>query len=79
MPRQPTSDAAGGLHHVMGRGIERAKIFQSDEDRSDVAARLAALAEAGALTVYAWALLPNHARLLFRGGPQELPRSSGQK
>ncbi len=30
MPRQPRLDALGALHHVMGRGIERTKIFQDD-------------------------------------------------
>ncbi len=32
------------------------------------------LPEAGALTVYAWALLPNHAHLLLRIGAQGLPQ-----
>ena len=30
MARQPRLDAPGALHHVMGRGIEKAKIFRSD-------------------------------------------------
>jgi hypothetical protein len=38
-------------------------------------ARLATLVEAGAWTVYAWALLPNHAHLLVRTGGRPLPRS----
>ena len=71
----PRLDAPGTLHHVMVRGIERTSIFRDDTDRSDFVARLAALAEAGALTVYAWALLPNHAHLLVRTGRGPLPRS----
>jgi REP element-mobilizing transposase RayT len=59
----------------MVRGIERRAIFRDDRDRADFVARLAALAEAGALTVYAWALLPNHAHLLVRTGTRALPRS----
>jgi putative transposase len=59
----------------MVRGIGRASIFRDDADRADFVARLAALAEAGALTVYAWALLPNHAHLLVRTGARPLPRS----
>jgi len=51
------------LHHVMVRGLERRVIFRDDTDREDFVARVAALAEAGAWTVYAWALLPNHAHL----------------
>jgi len=48
----------------MVRGIERTIIFLDDTDRADFLARLASLAESGALTVYAWALLPNHAHIL---------------
>jgi hypothetical protein len=41
----------------MVRGLERRTIFRDDADREDFLGRLAALAEAGALTVCAWALL----------------------
>ena len=75
MPRQPRLDAPETLHHVMVRGIERRVIFRDDTDRVDFVARLATLAEQGALTVYAWALLPNHAHLLVRTGGRPLPRS----
>jgi hypothetical protein len=63
MPRQARLDAPDTLHHVMVRGLERRAIFRDDTDRTDLVARLAALAESGALTVYAWALLPNRAPL----------------
>ena len=66
MPRQPRLDAPETLHHVMVRDLERRAIFRDDQDRVDFVARLAALATQGALTVYAWALLPNHAHLLIR-------------
>ena len=59
----------------MVRGWERRVIFRDDADREDFVARLAAVAEAGALTVYAWALLPNHAHLLVRTGTRPLARS----
>ena len=59
----------------MVRGWERRAVFRDDPDRADFVARLAALAEAGALVVYAWALLPNHAHLLVRTGLRPLPRS----
>jgi len=74
MPRQARLDAPDTLHHVMVRGLERRAIFREDADREDFLARLAGLAEAGALTVYAWALLPNHAHLLVRTGARPLPR-----
>jgi putative transposase len=52
----------------MVRGIERTTIFRDDTDRDDFLARLAALAAPGAWTVFAWALLPNHAHLLVQTG-----------
>ena len=68
MPRQSRLDAPGTLHHVMGRGIEGAKIFRTGEDRKDFLARLGDLCKVGALRVYAWALLHNH--LLLKSGNQ---------
>jgi REP element-mobilizing transposase RayT len=59
----------------MVRGLERRVIFKDDTDREDFVARLANLAEQGAWTVYAWALLPNHAHLLVQTGTCPLPRS----
>ena len=59
----------------MVRGLERRAIFRDDTDRHDFVARLAGLAAQGNLTVYAWALLPNHAHLLVRTGNRPLPRS----
>jgi len=59
----------------MVRGIERTTLFRDDRDRADFVARLARVAEQGALTIYAWALLPNHAHLLVRTGTRPLARS----
>jgi REP-associated tyrosine transposase len=75
MPRQARLDAPDTLHHVMVRGIERTVVFRDDTDQADFVTRLAALVGQGALTVYAWALLPNHAHLLVRTGARPLPRS----
>jgi REP element-mobilizing transposase RayT len=74
MPRQPRLDAPGVLHHVMVRGIERTALFRDDRDHADFVARLAALVPATGLTIYAWALVGNHAHLLVRTGPRPLPR-----
>lgn len=68
-------DAPGTLHHVMVQGIERTAIFRDDTDRAEFLARLAGWVERGALTVYAWALLPNHAHLLLRTGAPPLAHS----
>jgi len=58
----------------MVRGIERPALCRDETDRTDFGARLAALAAQGAWTVYAWALLPNHAHLLVRTGRRPLGR-----
>jgi hypothetical protein len=39
MPRQPRLYIPGALHYVMGRGIERGKIFRMDGDREDFLSR----------------------------------------
>lgn len=75
MPRLARLDAPGVLHHVMGRGIEKRKIFLDDADRNDFIYRLAAVTQDGALDVYAWALMPNHFHLLCRSQNRPLASS----
>ena len=75
MPRLPRLDAPGVLHHVMGRGIEKRKIFINKKDRNDFISRLAQLAEGDAMDIYAWALLPNHFHLLCKTQKRPLPWS----
>jgi REP element-mobilizing transposase RayT len=75
MLRQARLDAPDALHHVRVRGLERRVLFREDPDRAACVARLAALAEGGAWTVYAWAVLPTHAHLLVRTGTRPLARS----
>ena len=75
MPRQPRLDTPGALHHILGRGIERTKIFRKEEDRIDFIERLAELCREKALVVYAWALMSNHYHLLVRTGAQPLSGS----
>jgi len=74
MPRLARLDAPGVLHHVMGRGIERKKIFLNDTDRNDFLNRLSAFAEDGAMEIYAWVLMPNHFHLLCK--TKNLPLAS---
>ena len=66
MPRLARLDAPGVLHHVMGRGIERRKIFLNKKDREDFIDRLAELAINGSMSIYSWSLLPNHFHLLCK-------------
>ncbi len=75
MPRQPRLDTPGALHHVMGRGSERTRVFRDDTDRADFVSRLAALGRGRQWSVYAWALMPNHFHLLVRTGDAPLSQS----
>lgn len=75
MPRKPRLDAPGALHHVIGRGLDRTKIFRNNVDRDDFLVRLADLCQEGFLIVYAWALMSNHFHLLLRTGKESLSSS----
>lgn len=75
MARQPRLDASGALPHIIGRGINRTRIFRTDQDREDFLNRLSDLCAGGNLTVYAWALMPNHFHLVVRTGRQPISKS----
>lgn len=75
MPRQARLDAPGTLHHVIGHGIERSKIFRNDFDRADFLGRVEDLSREGSWIVYAWAFLSKHFHLLTRTGKQGLSKS----
>jgi REP element-mobilizing transposase RayT len=68
MPRQSRIDAAGALHHITIRGIERRRIFVDDQDREDFIERLSQLLQETKTLCYAWALMSNHVHLLLRTG-----------
>jgi putative transposase len=68
MPRKARIDAPGALHHIICRGIEKRKIFQTDSDRDDFLERVAKALLDSQTPCYAWALLPNHFHLLLRTG-----------
>jgi REP element-mobilizing transposase RayT len=72
MPRQARLDAPGTLHHIIGRGIEKKRIFYNDGDRVDFLNRISDLCCSGKFMVYAWALMPNHFHLLARSGKAPL-------
>jgi putative transposase len=69
MPRKSRIDAAGALHHIMVRGIERGKVFRSHEDRDRFLERLGEILQQTKTLCYAWALIANHFHLLLRSGP----------
>ncbi len=68
MARHSRLDAAGILHHVIIRGIERKKIFLDDNDRRDFLDRCGVIFPETKTSCYAFALLPNHVHLLLRTG-----------
>ena len=68
MPRKARIDAPGALHHVIVRGIERRKIFRSDDDRKNFLNRLGKLIPETQTDCFAWALIPNHVHLLLKTG-----------
>jgi REP element-mobilizing transposase RayT len=68
MPRKARIDAAGALHHIIVRSIERRKIFWDDADRDSFVKRLEQVLKETQTDCFAWALIPNHAHLLLRAG-----------
>ncbi len=68
MPRQARLDIPGALHHIMVRGINKANIFDDDEDKSRFLERLGQNVIEGKCSVYAWVLMDNHVHILFKSG-----------
>lgn len=71
MPRKARLDAAGALHHIhhiMVRGINKAPIFDDDQDRAKFLERLGSTVAEAKCSVYAWALMTNHVHILFKSG-----------
>lgn len=73
MPRKARLDSPGTLHHVIIRGIEGNRIVEDDKDRKNFIDRLEGLVVDLNTSVYAWALMPNHAHMLLRSGQSGLP------
>lgn len=68
MPRIGRLHIPGGCYHVMGRGLERRRIFTTDTDKHDFINRLeSGLAETGTQCL-AWAIMDNHYHLFLRVG-----------
>jgi putative transposase len=74
MPRSARLDSPGILQHIIIRGIERKRIFTTDDDREDFIKRLAHLLPETKTGCYAWALMGNHGHFLFRSGPSGIPQ-----
>ena len=70
----PRLDAPGTLDHIMARGIERRRIFESDRFREGFLDRMEEVVQDGQASCFAWVLIPNHAHILLRTGPTPLAR-----
>lgn len=73
MPRGARLDAPGTLHHVILRGIERRDIVDDDIDREYFITRMGRIAKDTHTSIYAWALMTNHAHILLRSSDIGLP------
>jgi REP element-mobilizing transposase RayT len=74
MPRKARLDVPGTLHHIIIRGIERRRIVSDDRDRDNFVSRIGKIALETETSIYAWALMTNHAHILLRSGPYGLPK-----
>jgi len=72
MPRGARLDAPGTLHHVIIRGIDKGDIVRDDEDRQEFLRRMGELAQGTDTSIYAFALMTNHAHILLKSGDQGL-------
>jgi len=68
MPRKSRIDAAGALHHVIARGIDRGKIFQDPSDKRNFIERLEEIIKDTETRCFAWAIIPNHFHLILKTG-----------
>jgi len=72
LPRQAKLDAAGILHHIILRGIEKKSIFDDDLDPKRFISRIGKLATETKTKIHAWSLMINHAHILLRSSPKGL-------
>ena len=74
MPRQGRLHIPGGYYHVMGRGLERRRIFESAVDKKNVLVRLGEGLESAQSQCLAWAIMSNHYHLLIRVSSKPLSK-----
>ena len=74
MPRAGRLHICGGLYHVIGRGLERRKVFNQGVDKLDFLDRLGSNLSRYHCQCIAWALMSNHYHLLIRTGADPLSR-----
>jgi REP element-mobilizing transposase RayT len=72
MPRGARLDAPGTLHHVIIRGIEQGSIVRDDTDRNAFLDRMEKLVKGSGTSIYAFAMMSNHAHILLKSGQNGL-------
>lgn len=72
MPRVGRLHIAGGLYHVMGRGLERRWIFEEDADKEWFLNRFGECLNKAKAQCFAWSLMSNHYHFLIRVGSDPL-------
>jgi putative transposase len=65
MPRLPRNLSDHRAYHVLNRGVERAPVFDFDEDMRYAELLLVALKKSFAVKLYAYCLMPNHWHFLL--------------
>jgi len=68
MPRRARIDAAGALHHIIMRGIERSEIFRDDHDKDVFIDRLGDILLDTRTRCLAWVLMSNMFTCCYRPG-----------
>lgn len=66
MPRIGRLHLEGGYYHVIGRGLERRRIFSGDDDKDDFLERLGLGLAQTDCQCLAFAMMSNHYHLLIR-------------
>lgn len=72
MPRSKRINVAGGVYHIITRGIERKEIFKDSADRREFLSRLGISLAKNNSKCFAWALMPNHIHLMIKTGAGSL-------
>ena len=66
MPRTGRLHIPGGYYHVIGRGLERRRIFEKTIDKEDFLERLGVGLKQTQSQCLAWVVMPNHYHLMIR-------------
>ena len=78
MPRIGRLHIPGGYYHIVGRGLERRRIFSTSEDKQDFLNRLSEGLEHTASRCLAWVVMPNHYHLLIQIATTPLSQLMGK-